>query len=94
MKRTCIGGIQRDISNGKEDCEGLTSFLNIFDIKFDVCSESRAFMTDKLFSSEICMGNWSESMLAILKACLMVEELILQMTLAPLIESICMQEGA
>ena len=70
------------------------SALNIFNIKFDVCSESRAFMTDKLFSSKNWMGDWSKSMLGMLKACLMAWELILQMTLVPSAESICLKEGA
>lgn len=70
------------------------SALNIFDIKFDVCSESRAFMIDKLFSSENWMGNWFEPVLGRLKARLMVWELILQTTLVPSAESICLEERA
>ena len=72
----------------------MTSALNNFDIKFDVCSESKAFMVDRLFSLENWMGDWSESMLGILKARLMAWELILQMTLVPLAEIICVEEGA
>ena len=63
-------------------------------IKFDVCSESRAFITDRIFSSENWMGDWSESMLGILKARLMAWELILQMNLVPSTEIICLEEGA
>ena len=51
-------------------------------------------MIDKLFSLENCMGNWFESMLGLLKARLMVWELILQMTLVPSTKSICLEEGA
>ena len=51
-------------------------------------------MTDKLFSLENLMGNWSESVLGRLKARLMAWELILQMTLVPSVESICLEEGA
>ena len=69
----------------------MTSALNIFDIKFDVFSESRDFMTDKLFSSKNSMGDWSESMLGRLKARLVVWELILQMTLVPSAESIYLE---
>ena len=51
-------------------------------------------MTDKLFSSENWMGDWSESMLGMFKARVMAWELILQMTLVPSAESICLEEGA
>lgn len=63
-------------------------------MKFDVCYESRAFMTDKLFSSENWMGNWSESVLHRLKAHLTVWEYILQMTMVPSVESIYLEEWA
>lgn len=68
--------------------------LNILDIQFDVCYASRVFMTDRIFSSENWMGDWSESMLGMLKTHLMAWELILQMTLVPSIESTCLEEGA
>ena len=72
----------------------MTSALNILDIKFDVCSESRAFIIDRLFSSENWIGDWFESMFGILKARLMAWELILQMNLVPSTEIICLEEGA
>ena len=40
------------------------------------------------------MGDWFESMLGILKAYLVAWELILKMTLVPLAEIICLEEGA
>lgn len=51
-------------------------------------------MTDRLFSSENWISDWSESVLGRLKARMMAWELILQMTLVLSIESIYLEEGA